>query len=66
MLVSKCDICRRTIIEGKGIKVSFNYFNGFEFCSDCAKPVMKFLKAKKLVKKETKTAGKRIKAANLQ
>lgn len=66
MHITKCDICKKTIDRGKmeKIRVERDYwgdrfiYNRFEFCTNCAKPVLKFLKDKKLLK-ERKNESKK-------
>jgi len=53
MRINKCDICKKSIkkIEDK-INITVGLFsNCFDICRDCAKPVLKFLDNKKLIKK---------------
>jgi len=54
MNVKKCDICHKIIKDDKGLNISLieTFFKKFELCMNCAKPIMKFLKTKKLIKKE--------------
>jgi hypothetical protein len=52
MNVTKCDICHKTIKGKTVLRVSLDFFESFELCPNCAKPVVTFLKAKKLIRKE--------------
>ena len=59
MNITKCDICEKTIdSRKKSARVSFgdSLFKFFEFCPDCGKPVVEFLKSKKLIE-EKKDGG---------
>lgn len=56
MRIVKCDICKKTLTSGSE-KLQLAYagndimpFASFEFCETCSKPIMKILKAKKLIK----------------
>ena len=50
MTVSKCDLCRKEIQKGTGVRVAGgNAFLGYELCAMCGKPVKVFLE--KLEKK---------------
>jgi len=49
MLVSKCDICKRTI-KGEPITAGFGYLRKTELCQKCGQPIIRFLKNKKLIK----------------
>lgn len=51
-LVFKCDLCRKEI---KDLVVTVGYghsFGGYNLCGKCGKPVINFLKKKKLIKKD--------------
>ncbi|MDP2665779.1 MAG: hypothetical protein Q8P23_04085 [bacterium] len=55
MTINKCDLCKKIIDEEKlGISLLGDRFEHFDLCPKCAKPVMKFLKAKKLIKAASK------------
>lgn len=56
MRITKCDICKKTIEKDSG---AFSLacdrkkaFDSFEICSACGKPLMKFIKDKKLIRAE--------------
>jgi len=51
MRISKCDVCKKEVKRGKSIDISMG-LNFYEFCSDCAAPVFKFLVKHKLIKKD--------------
>lgn len=58
MRTRSCDICEKTIGEEK-LEITmhekgFMGFKNFDLCQKCAEPVMKFLKAKKLIKLDKK------------
>ena len=55
MNIVKCDICKKTISSGtRSVRISgLAIFQVFELCPNCAKPVIKFLRNKKLIKKES-------------
>jgi hypothetical protein len=54
MHITKCDICKKTIKRGdRTVRVmTEGLYCSFEFCHNCAKPVVKFLKSKKLIKED--------------
>lgn len=55
MNIRKCDICKKTIKEKKYLRIDQAgnyYFDLIELCLNCAKPVIKFLKSKNLIKDE--------------
>ena len=56
MRITKCDICKKTIKrKGDEANVSVGvFFSSFDICGNCAKPVLKFLSNKKLIKKNEK------------
>ena len=56
MFITKCDICKKEIKkEQDKITVGTKgHWAGFEFCSNCGKPVEKFLLQKKLIEKASK------------
>ncbi len=52
MRITKCDICKKVLSKSSGeINISVGGLLGgyFDICSDCAKPVLKFLESKKLI-----------------
>ena len=51
MIVRKCDICKKKI-AGKPITAGFDFFTRHEFCVKCGQPIINFLKANKLIKKD--------------
>ncbi len=55
MKITKCDLCKKQIKKGdKTINVYYGFYNNRELCEKCGKPVLKFLKNKKLLKEEHK------------
>ena len=54
MRITKCDICKKTLIRNEDeVNVSVGmFFASFDICSNCAEPVLKFLKSKKLIKEK--------------
>jgi hypothetical protein len=57
MRITKCDICKKPVNKKEGeVNISVGGFLGgyFDICGNCAKPVLKFLKTKKLIKKDDK------------
>lgn len=64
MLVTKCDICKKEIKDGKHTVLAGvgNHFAANSFCLNCGKPVLDFLKDKFYNKNSKKT--KNIKIAN--
>jgi hypothetical protein len=52
MFISKCDICHKTIKENTGLRVSLSFYENFELCPNCARPITGFLKSRKLIRKE--------------
>jgi len=57
MTVHKCDLCRKEIRKGTGIRVAGgDSFLGYELCAACGKPVKAFLEKleKKLAMREKK------------
>jgi hypothetical protein len=55
MKITKCDICKKTITSGpKSEILQLSYagcdsYNSFELCANCAKPIIKILRDKKLL-----------------
>jgi hypothetical protein len=59
MRISKCDICKKNIIEHEAMAMKvFVNFKSFDICLKYAGPVMKFLKGKKLIKGEEEKKNK--------
>ncbi len=56
MRITKCDICKKTLVRnGDETIVSVGvFFKSFDICRDCAEPVLKFLKSKKLIEENKK------------
>lgn len=54
MKITKCDICKKAIKSKDYIGINFHgsRFEFFELCLKCAKPMIKLLKSKKLIKDE--------------
>ena len=63
MKIIKCDICKKTITkDSESLDLSYSgikKFASFELCSNCSKPVLKFLKNKKLITTENKKDGRK-------
>ena len=61
MNIVKCDICKKTIKStGESVLIRIGGFFGkpSEICQNCAKPIVKFMENKKLIKKEKKANKK--------
>lgn len=59
MLVSKCDICKKTISEQAAkIHLTLSGFDtwylGIDFCQKCGKDILNFLKHKGIIKQVKK------------
>lgn len=54
MQITKCDICHKKMELKDIMRVQerSDTFNSFEFCINCAKPIIKFLVSKKLIDKK--------------
>jgi hypothetical protein len=54
MQITKCDICKKEIKDySEEINVSpLGRILGFVFCSNCGKPVIKFLRKNNLIEKK--------------
>lgn len=56
MRIIKCDSCRKMITsdsKSELLQLAYNgvkSFESFELCPDCAKPIIKILRDKKLIK----------------
>lgn len=51
MLIHICDICKKEIDRGQGVSVDYDSkIIRYSFCEKCGKPVIEFLKKKKLTK----------------
>jgi hypothetical protein len=53
MNIVKCDICKK-VIKGNPITVGEGYFPRFEFCSDCARPILEVMENNKLIDSKKK------------
>ena len=51
MNVRKCDICKKGI-KGDPVKAGIGIFPNRDFCLDCGKPVVDFLKKHKFIKED--------------
>lgn len=50
MLMTQCDNCREEIKDRKNmVAVRIENFQHFEFCGECGKPIIEFLKTKNLI-----------------
>jgi len=56
MLVHKCDICKREIKKGNNEVVAGLGWPNYSFCGHCGKPIIVFLKKRKLLQ-PAKTTG---------
>ncbi|MEK7128144.1 MAG: hypothetical protein AAB933_01095 [Patescibacteria group bacterium] len=54
MNVRKCDICKKEIKMEDSVKAGVGYFADKEFCSKCGKPILDFLKKRKLLDEDKK------------
>jgi len=54
MQITKCDICKKKIEFKDTVRVhkADSAFSSFEFCGNCATPIVKFLISKKLIDKK--------------
>lgn len=65
MRIIKCDICKKTLpSDSDKLQLAYSskdilYFESFELCGICSKPIIKILKAKKLIKLESKKNGRK-------
>jgi hypothetical protein len=62
MRITKCDICKKTIVSKVEESLHLGYndiktFASFDICFACGKPIIKILKNKKLIKGENKKNG---------
>ncbi|MDR3583541.1 MAG: hypothetical protein P4L62_04245 [Candidatus Pacebacteria bacterium] len=59
MRITKCDICKKVLgkTEDK-VNVSVGFYSSFDICHNCAKPILKFLKDKKLIEENKKESSK--------
>ena len=53
MNIRKCDICKKGI-KGDPIKAGVGFWGREDFCLNCGKPVLDFLKKHKFIDKEKK------------
>jgi len=51
MTTHQCDICKNKINFSEFTDIHVN-LHRYEFCNDCGKPLLKFLKKHKLIKKD--------------
>lgn len=51
MNLTKCDICDKKI-ESNPVRAGFGLFREKDFCIDCGKPIINFLKKHKLIKED--------------
>ncbi len=65
MRITKCDICKKTLTsDSEKLHLAHTGdntipFASFEFCGACGKPIIKMLKAKKLIEVENKKYGRK-------
>jgi len=53
MNISKCDICKKKL-KGDPVRAGIGIFREKDFCFDCGKPILDFLKKHKFINKENK------------
>lgn len=53
MNITKCDICKKKL-EGDSVKAGVSLFCERDFCLDCGKPILDFLKKYKFIDKDNK------------
>ncbi len=53
MNIIKCDICKKKI-ETNSVRAGVGFMREKDFCNDCGKPILNFLKKYKLIKEEKK------------
>ncbi|HUD44043.1 MAG TPA: hypothetical protein VMR41_00715 [Patescibacteria group bacterium] len=51
MNVRKCDICKKGI-KGDPVRAGMGYFVGNDFCLECGKPILYFLKKHKIIEED--------------
>jgi len=67
MYVTKCDICKKQIKAGEKVVAGYGYaFGASEFCANCGKPIITFLKKHGLLKEEPARSSKKSKHINRQ
>lgn len=51
MITTKCDLCKKEIKNNmQSVSAGFGMWSGYNFCWECGKPIISFLKKHKLVK----------------
>ncbi len=53
MNLTKCDICKKNI-KGDPVRAGFGMFKEKDFCVNCGKPIVDFLKKNKFINEEKK------------
>ncbi|MFA4975507.1 MAG: hypothetical protein WC839_00830 [Candidatus Paceibacterota bacterium] len=53
MNIQKCDICKKNL-KDESVKAGFGFYSSKDFCLNCGKPVLDFLKKHKFIDKENK------------
>jgi hypothetical protein len=51
MNLTKCDICKKKL-KGDPVRAGFGLFREKDFCIDCGKPIINFLKKHKLLRED--------------
>jgi len=52
MRVLKCDFCKKVIKNNRSVVAGFGYLYTVDLCEKCGKPIINFLKKKKVIKPE--------------
>ncbi len=58
MNISKYDICKKSL-QGDPVKAGLGFFREKDFCLDCGKPILNFLKKHKFINKENKKSNEK-------
>ncbi len=61
MTITKCDVCKKTIIrdDRKFLVMTSSPYRSFEFCQKCGKPIEQFLLKNKLITIPNKSDNKK-------
>ena len=62
MRINKCDICKKTIKSNTGVRIFLgsSFLGMHDICNACSEPIIKFLKAKKLINDDKKESKEKI------
>jgi len=60
MWIIQCDLCRKQIDRASTVRIELDFAKKAELCTDCAAPILRFLKKHKFIRKDGVTFEERL------